>query len=87
MAGLIHNADKYGNTNKEDLLKKQLKGEIVGRRPGQATQFIQLNEPFAYQGVQLTINPNWKHQHIHLTEYLKGRLGGLSASYAPRGKS
>jgi hypothetical protein len=27
--GLIHNADKYGNTNKENLLKKQLKGKIV----------------------------------------------------------
>ena len=35
---LIHNADKYGNTNKENLLKKQLKGKIVVQ--GQATQFI-----------------------------------------------
>jgi len=32
--------------------------------------------------VQLTINLNWKHQQIHLTEYLKGKLEGLSASYA-----
>jgi hypothetical protein len=27
VTGLIHNADQYGNTNKDDLLKKQLKGK------------------------------------------------------------
>jgi hypothetical protein len=43
LTGLIHNADKYGDTKKEDLLKKQIKGEIVVQ--GQATQFIRSNEP------------------------------------------
>jgi len=28
------------------------------------------------------MNLNWRYQHIHLAEYLKGRLEGLSASYA-----
>jgi hypothetical protein len=39
VTGLLHNADMYGNTNKEDIQKKeQLKGEIVVQ--GRATQFI-----------------------------------------------
>jgi hypothetical protein len=48
VTGLIHNADNYGNTNKKDLLKKQLKGKNV--QQGQATQFIRFREPFAYIG-------------------------------------
>ena len=28
VTGLIHNADKYGNTNEEDLLKKQFNGNF-----------------------------------------------------------
>jgi hypothetical protein len=46
VTGLIHNADKYGNTYKGNLLQKQLKGNIVVQE--QATQFIWLYEPFAY---------------------------------------
>ena len=70
-------------TNKEDMLKKQLKGKIVVQ--GQETQFIRSNEPFAYLRllvrVPLTMNRNWKHQHIHLTENFTRKLKGLSASY------
>jgi hypothetical protein len=80
MTGLIHNADKYGNTNKENLPKKHLKGNSVVQR--QTTPFIWSNEPLVYLGVQLAMNINWKHQFTYSTECLKGRLEGLSASYA-----
>jgi hypothetical protein len=53
VTGLIRNADKYGNTSKEDLLKKQLKGKIVVH--GQSTQFIRSNEPFEYLGAHETV--------------------------------
>ena len=49
---------------------------------GQATQFILSNKPFAYLGVRLTMNLNWKHKHIHLTDYLKGSIEGSRASHA-----
>jgi hypothetical protein len=61
-------------------LEHQLNNNILVQN--QATKYITPSSPFLYQGVTLTMDLNWKHQHRRMEKNLKQKLDALEGSYA-----
>ena len=71
--------DRNGLTPSE-ALKHQRKNNILVQN--QATKYITPSSPFLYLGVTLTMDLNWKHQHMRMDETHEAKLDALEGSYA-----